>query len=374
MNAQTLFVSLVSAYLTTKDLVSFLGTSRDVYSAALPELLLRRPPIHCPDELLSLCQLLSIAPARAYPALSKLVVDIPEFAFTKPCLPLVAELLSHATHLRLLRMHTFYLDRDDTIERALARLATLHCLELIGDVHTPAVQRVLAQLPAPLRAIVLDASGNASGAGLDPLPLLTNFAGTLQKAVLPFASFPDDAAGLCCPHMSELSSAPCFVPLLSALVPAFPNLDTLCLEHEFWGSSSPDSDPGLTAIRQRNIEYQRANGGWRNLVCVVADEAALYAMGLQCDVASLTITSPVTLSDACFFNPLLQDMLMPLHLGHLRLCSVTNPADIEQVFASGVGAHLHRLDVVLELAQIEDDELPDSVVRDFSLSQGASTT
>ncbi|KAF7792926.1 hypothetical protein EIP86_004029 [Pleurotus ostreatoroseus] len=318
-------------------------------------------------DLESLYNFLNVDPDLTYPALGKLVLNLLESSFANLHTRLIVDILTRATNLRKLYLPTFLLSRDSAIGVALEGLTGLQRLELMGEPYV--AMRLFEK--SPLTSVHLDAGEfGFPQKQLESLPCLVPFGQTLTEVDLLFGSLMTPC-GTSCPLVTTVSCSPCDAVLLQALVPSFPNLEVLCIEHQLWGTSNPNTSTDLSMLRQVNKEFASVHGCWMSLACVVVDLAALYALGLRCRVESLTITSSLTLSQISGECSMLRPMLKPLFLKHLRLCSITDPADLNKLLRGDVAQQLERLDITVDLAQLDSFELEATV---YGLSRSLSST
>ncbi|KAF7797164.1 hypothetical protein EIP86_008356 [Pleurotus ostreatoroseus] len=254
-------------------------------------------------------------------------------------IPLLTELLKRGINLRRLRLDPGILEDHTDLCKYIAELTKLEDLDIQGEAYD-AVHLILARLQSPLTTLHVWFEDDDFE---DPVPLLANFRHTLQKANISYVRF--GSVEIRYPMLTELEVDTCDPPALSVLTTAVPNLKKLRIDtggrFTFLGTHTEELDQ----LRADNIAFQEDGNSWSSLVWVTGDITALYAMALQHQLNSLSISSVLkSLSEDDVHR--LQDVLSTTKTHYLTLVLADNFEHLPQVFAGIQGPLLH-LDLTL---------------------------
>lgn len=364
-------VVLLSRMLHNRDLLSIMASCQNLFRLGLPILLERELYIRA-RSLQSFHKFLDFASPSSFSALR----DIKFFDedFSPAQLRIVSAILNQATELKILGITTELLVRDDTLALAVATLTRLDHLRLVGDSFIAQPLAVMTLLRSPLRRVSIaccrpwsdinsqnDDTTQIAGSDndtdpVDLMPILAKFSTSLEHVDLCDVSFLDST--ISCPRVTRLDLSPCGGPWLSALVPAFPNLNVLTADMETFYATNPKDDETLVESYNDNIAFQQQHGSWCHLKSICTELSTLYALGLQCKVDSLVINSAirVRLSDDFDHINTLHQLLSPLQLKHLRLediCDLTSDG-MASLLSIGLQT-LQRLDIYTKVSVLDKD-------------------
>ncbi|KAF7791018.1 hypothetical protein EIP86_001977 [Pleurotus ostreatoroseus] len=303
-----------------EDLISYISTCRDLYTAGVPHLL-RFPCTIQEDNLRDFYTFLKSKAPSSFLGLRDLTCNLETLtdnsARLRPIqVEMLSEILKEARSLTALAFDAPLLLQDETIPFSIGSMASLRILE-IGGAYNDQVGSVFSRLQSPLEevgpVIVPDKA--------DPLSVLSKWQQSLKEVrVL-------NALCLSSQHrftnVTVLNLDPCSVPLLCVLVPAFPKLGHLTI-------SSADSffhnGEDFMRLHAANVQYQRDHPTqvW-SLKSFSTDITTLHILGLQCTIPCVTISDfcPPQYSEQ--FRGHLQSSIAPFKPLEVTLIGFSDP-------------------------------------------------
>ncbi|KAJ3552986.1 hypothetical protein NM688_g3864 [Phlebia brevispora] len=172
----------------TKDLLAFMSTCADLYSAGIPTILGFPHTIHSGNLQPFYTFLVSKGPS-SFTALRNLQLSFqPEDVKQEDIMSnasiaeIVADILRKSTKLQVLQLGSDFLSQTDEIYDAISSLTTLRVLTLWGKFGQSA-DLALTRLRSPLTTVDVDFCSEVK----DGLAVLANFSTTLERATIKFA-------------------------------------------------------------------------------------------------------------------------------------------------------------------------------------------
>lgn len=333
--------------LSMKDLLSMTLTCRTLFRTAMPVLLQRDISVRTLSSAISLHNFLVFASPASFTYLRSLKVFPGLRNLNKAGRETITDILQQSPNLHSLSIYADVLCHDD-LAPAIASMKTLSHLTIKDITDSSRSLAILAPLCSPLTHISLENHDRSKNSRLNMIAIVERFSATLETidfpspilSVLTNASF-------CCTRVTHFSNSRCWKPILSVMGPMFPNLRTLVVQlgidlDEYLFIDRPEESQTLVAVRAENIAFQTNQRAWRSLEYLQVDSLALYAMSLQCEIASLDFTTPT------FPERFPRDLIRPLRPRHFRLLLREVPYSTANISMEGMD-RLERLDVFIQI-------------------------
>ena len=279
------------------DFCRLMRTCRTLYEAGVPRLLRRvggRISIHTRRNLYSFCAFMLRKNPSRFQHLLELDIHL-ERPFYKDARAnnAVALMFKNASQLATLKLpNPDYLLADKVVHRAVASLSSVR--EVVLRDVTDEVVSLLDSLKAPVRKVNIAFDPHWAEDGGDPIPLLKNFAGSLEELSASWVTF--ETLDVQYPHLVDLHLDICVGFDFKTLYRAFPNLRHLRL---FTGIEHDWMDMRVDWRRQRNLQAQAELGTWQSLSYVRTSVATLYSLALQCRVDHLDMGQSPLVPEVC---------------------------------------------------------------------------
>lgn len=288
-----------------KDLISFMSTCSDLYTAGISILLGLHHRI-TPQNLHSFYRFLVAKAPASFTALRSLnMSSLYASELDQDKVAVLVDILhrgqNHLQHIEL----SYAIVRDTSLQPTLASLSALRSLVSSHNLGLGVEEQLLiTQLQSPLVKI----NFNGCMQEMDIVILFSNFRHTLEELVIKDIFRFNSVGGLCYPKLIHLDLSGTRPLRLSMLAPAFPNLQTL--EVESSGNNKYFEEVvDVDEERGNNVQFQQdyPSARW-HLVSLKGDLRSLYTLGLQVEVPTVMIATNSALSE----HYSLRDALVPL--------------------------------------------------------------
>lgn len=334
-----------------KDLLSFISTSADLYSAGIP-VLLGFPYGLSSSNLSSLHHFLTSKGPQSSLGLRELHLSFVSYSedttMDADAIAQLTDILSRAKNLQNLSIYGDVLHLYPALYEILASYSSLHSLDLLwaqGADHQ--TLNLLKQLQAPLTYLLFEGSEG----DLHVTSALANFSNTLEDLTIStYTLCHSPVAGPVYPKLAHLRLTTVYNPQLSILVPAFPNLQTLSISINY----SQHIAEQLEGWRESNLQFQADHPSQRWFLTYLAGEGGgLYTLALQTgvpDVEVFNFAPELDIED-------LRVSLAPLRPMQLKIDNDDDPisgADWISTAISTGWTELTRLELSFALAEIDD--------------------
>ncbi|KAF7789492.1 hypothetical protein EIP86_000438 [Pleurotus ostreatoroseus] len=296
--------------MSKKEVLGLMSTCRALFNFGLPKLF-QRPYKIDPRTLQSFYDFLLFGSPSSFLSLQDLTVPASFGGLSITVVIQLINILSKAINLRSLVLLDYTLYKYPTFYDVIPHLKKLRFLKT-GDSMS---YQALTSLRSPLVQMSL-----TTGMNFDPIEALAHFSDTLQEVSLVNPQI--SCAGVIYPHVVRLVLTRYNPPLLSTLIPIFPNAQELIMTT----GQAEDTKDTYKQCKERNVKYQKECRQWSPLVSLRTNSGGLFGLALQHSLTSLSLLSPIHADE---YLDLLEESLKPLHLVYLAITYVPGPDSIQ---------------------------------------------